>query len=636
MTLNTSDLNTLTPEELVNILIQGTTVGNELQGEGVTVIADSISVTGDLSGLGSFSGGISEGLSIESGVLLASGDIANGNGPNEEDGVTTSFGTEGDDDLDSLLPSDQTTNDAAILEFDFIPDNEQFSFDYVFASDEYNEFANSAFNDVFGFFLNRVDPLEDKKNIALIPGTSTPVAINNINASDNNAFFRNNDPSDLGEPTPFNSEYDGFTTTFAASELLIPGETYHLKLAVADTSDSILDSAVFLKQGSLSTLGPSPNATITRNPQDVFTIEGTEGVATLKFTITGISSKTINEVGIFPVDDDEGTISGVSPEDSDYVKLALTSARSRAVFTGLFDDLEASRSRLIRDFNVGQKFGMYLVANGTTDTVLFDPNSTDTITEPDDDTTTDDNDRPELPASPISPFIPGADVFFAFPDASSDGVDHLQVSNNGGVLTLGWEDSPGGGDSDFNDLVLTVQAVQETQPQGIRQQGQIQREIIDLSSLSSGVSLLVGLTVKSEAAFTNTAGLYRVNDAEGTVTDPLTGDELTPNDAGYAEAAIRQRELTVDEEGNLSGDNTLNGFLAPFIIADGTPEEWLSENPDNQIFGQEIFAYFPYIEANPDGVDHIVLMGDNTFGIEDLPGLNSDFDYNDMILQINF
>ena len=47
-----------------------------------------------------------------------------------------------------------TINDAAVLEFDFIAISDTILFDFVFASDEYLEFVNTAFNDVFGFFLS--------------------------------------------------------------------------------------------------------------------------------------------------------------------------------------------------------------------------------------------------------------------------------------------------------------------------------------------------------------------------------------------------------------------------------------------------------------------------------------------------
>ena len=583
MVLNTNA--NLTPEEIVNLLV----------GTGITF--SNVQITGSNQAIGSFSGGISEGLGLESGVIMSSGNIADAAGPNDDDGTGQTLGTPGDSDLNALL-EEQTTMDAVVLEFNFVPENEQFIFEYVFASEEYNEFANSAFNDIFAFFLNG-------ENIALIPGTTTPVAINNINATDNEAFFRNNDPSDIDGDLPFNTEFDGFTTVFAAQSFVTPGVEQTLKLVIADTTDGILDSAVFLNQGSLSTLGASPDAVLSRNSRDIFSIEDTEGFAILKFTLEEVNTDLINEIGIFVVDDDQGSIGGVLPGEPDYEQLALTGVRSRAIFVGLPDDLSSNRERLLRDFTVGQQIGFYLIANGTTDGVLFD--------------------------APLPPFTPGPQTFFAFPEANPDGEDHLQVSENNGTFTLSWEDELNG--SSFDDLVMTVETVIEDFPEGTRLQGQIQREILDFTNLPDGETLDLSFNTQEESAFNNVVGLYRIEDAQGTVINPLNGEEVTPDQAGYAQAAIRQRVVEVNESGNVTGDTSLSGFLAPFIIANGTPEEWLEENPNNAIFGEDTFAYFPYLEANPDGFDHIVLLEDNTFGFEDLPS-NSDFDYNDFILEI--
>lgn len=112
------------------------------------------------------------------------------------------------------------------------------------------EFTNSPFNDVFAFFL-------DGQNIALIPGTTTPVSINNVNGGNplginatNPQFFVNNDLSDGG--SFFDIQYDGFTKAFTAQALGLTPGTHTIKLAVADAGDSILDSAVFIQGDSFS------------------------------------------------------------------------------------------------------------------------------------------------------------------------------------------------------------------------------------------------------------------------------------------------------------------------------------------------------------------------------------------------
>ncbi len=230
LALTTMDLNSgLTPADLAQALIGG------------GVIVSNVTFTGNNAAGGLFAGGISEGLGIESGVVLSSGNIADAAGPNTTESISTDFDGPGDPDLEGLIPG-FTTNDAAVLEFDFVGAGGTFSFEYVFASEEYNEFVGSPFNDVFGFFL-------DGQNIALLPGTNIAVSINNVNNGSNSQFYNDNSLFDLGSPTPFLTQADGFTVVLQATGTIGPG-THHIKLAIADAGDGILDSWVFLKAES--------------------------------------------------------------------------------------------------------------------------------------------------------------------------------------------------------------------------------------------------------------------------------------------------------------------------------------------------------------------------------------------------
>lgn len=231
----------------------GNTLANTILGSGITI--NSVTYTGAADASGTFIDGLSSGIGIDEGIILTTGDAASAEGPNSADDTTTIHDTAGDADLDALIP--QSTNDAAVLEINFTTDTGDIFFNYVFASEEYNEFANSEFNDVFAFFLNG-------SNIALVPGTSDPVAINTVNGGNplgtdasNPQFYNNNDLND-GGPF-FNLEYDGFTDVFSASFLgLEAGVENTLKLAIADAGDSILDSAVFIEGSSFSSVDPEP------------------------------------------------------------------------------------------------------------------------------------------------------------------------------------------------------------------------------------------------------------------------------------------------------------------------------------------------------------------------------------------
>jgi hypothetical protein len=229
-----ADLTTLTPEELVGALI-GT-------GPNTPTISN-VSFTGAPSAAGTFTD-LTNVFGFEKGIVLSTGDISYIQGPNTSDGTSQNNGLPGDADLNALIPG-YLTNDATVLEFDFECDNLQvISFQYVFTSEEYNEYVGTAYNDVFGFFVNGV-------NIALIPETVIPVSINNLNCgnpygSANNycALFNNNDLSDGGGS--YDTEMDGFTVILTATTAVNPGVN-HIKLAIADAGDYILDSNVLIK-----------------------------------------------------------------------------------------------------------------------------------------------------------------------------------------------------------------------------------------------------------------------------------------------------------------------------------------------------------------------------------------------------
>ena len=207
----------------------------------------------------------------ETGIILSSGSPNDFN-LNDADDTTTSFsGTGGDSDLKGTVDAsnglDNVLFDACILQFEFRCTNNAFvpqiSFNYIWGSEEYYEYVNSAFNDVFGFYLNGV-------NIATLPQTETSsdvVSINNVNFSTNGNYFNGNDPgTGWEEPTMLNApnsevpypqiEADGFTDTLMAYGVPYEdaGEWNIIKLAVADVGDKILDSWVLLEGASFTCL----------------------------------------------------------------------------------------------------------------------------------------------------------------------------------------------------------------------------------------------------------------------------------------------------------------------------------------------------------------------------------------------
>ncbi len=222
---------TYTPQELVeNIFITG------------CLTAENISYTGNSNAIGYFSNGI-PGLDFNEGIIISSGDVADAAGPNTAGNTSTNYNGAGDSDLDAIALGD--THDAAVLEFDFTPATDMISFEYVFGSEEYPEYANSNFNDAFGLFISGGPESYSNENIALIPGTTIPVTINEVNDGEYSQYYVNN-------INGTNVEFDGLLVTLTAEAPVTACSTYHIKLAIADVGGFIYDSAVFLKANSFS------------------------------------------------------------------------------------------------------------------------------------------------------------------------------------------------------------------------------------------------------------------------------------------------------------------------------------------------------------------------------------------------
>ncbi|MDA0972505.1 MAG: choice-of-anchor L domain-containing protein [Bacteroidetes bacterium] len=286
-------------------------------------------------------------MDLESGLVLSTGNVIGVDffGDSVFVGTSTTIsvnnGQGGDNDLETL--SNENINDQAILEFDFIPTGDTLRFNYVFGSEEYPEYVNS-FNDAFGFFLagpGISGPFSapagfpnGSKNIALIPGTNTPVTIDNVNNGNGDCFFGG--PSGPCTNCEFYVDncdiedvaLDGMTTVLEAFALVQCGQTYHIKLAIGDALDSSFDSAVFLQEGSFqsslaissglfSSIGPDLDGILYENcGYGVLTFSRSNGIedeALVELTVTGVGQNgidfsTIPSSFIFPAGDSTFTI----------------------------------------------------------------------------------------------------------------------------------------------------------------------------------------------------------------------------------------------------------------------------------------------------------------------------------------
>ncbi|MEN7551109.1 choice-of-anchor L domain-containing protein [Rapidithrix thailandica] len=181
------------------------------------------------------------------GIVMSTGDVRDIDRPNSRRNTTTELGRSGYTDLNG---NGRTTYDASFIEFDVVPSGDTLKFNYTFLSEEYTEYVNDDYNDVFAFYISGPG-ITGEQNIAIIPGTSTEVSINNVNQGEYTQYFVNNDlhsDNTIEDVAGFyNIEYDGYTKNLVAKIAVQSCETYHIKWVVADGNDRQYDSGVFVE-----------------------------------------------------------------------------------------------------------------------------------------------------------------------------------------------------------------------------------------------------------------------------------------------------------------------------------------------------------------------------------------------------
>ena len=253
----------VTPEELAA----------QIQGIGITITNPQIT-HGDGKQVGIFSNGTGANLEVDEGIILTGMNV-------KESFTTNSSGTTSIEESDHYNDTDLLNIDSrafynpVIFEFDVTLDENTrlLLIDYQFASEEYNEFVGTQFNDAFGFFISGGD-LNQTYNIARVVDNQTYVNINNIDNYDtvtvnnvnngvsssegyygqsysptNSSYYIDNTPQNNSNTPPILVEYDGLTHKLHATlDKLTPGETYHFKMAIADTGDAQWDTGVFVNK----------------------------------------------------------------------------------------------------------------------------------------------------------------------------------------------------------------------------------------------------------------------------------------------------------------------------------------------------------------------------------------------------
>lgn len=327
-------------------------------------------------------------------------------------------------------------------------------------------------------------------------------------------------------------------------------------------------TATVTANGVASSASSALSVTYAPNFAEVYTVPGTPGTAeTLDVDWVSRSAAYNDEIGWFTVSSLSGTVDGIAPGASGYAQAAITST-SQVIFPSGDQGGESATLSVTG----GQLIVFYMVQNASTSSFLSN-NSSDSIS-----------------GSPL--------IFFTATAANPDGFQHVQVIQNQttGQVQYNWEDMTYGGDTDFNDVVMTV-ALAGT-PSNV---GALQVPGGGSGNTENIGAMLLGDTSLSSAP--GDIGFYYVSDASGDVGG------VAPGSPGYAAAALAAGNYQVlfgpgAGIGNVASEAAPAGeTIAFFAISSGTTANFLSTNPNNSSSGGSV-AFFSFTAANPDGTDH--------------------------------
>jgi len=295
-------------------------VNNILLGTGIST--SNITYTGDANQIGYFSNGLAGAvnpLGLNDGLVFSTGNV--NDIPSAGNLLSTSFFNPGDSDLltiaQSVRPGISSTHDAATLEFDFIPEGDTVELRFVFSSEEYKTFINTNFNDIFSIFLSGpgfsgpyASPAgfpNGAENLAVVPGTSTPITISTIYNDPTKTPPSVNGQFYIDNPVENTFSLNGYTTVMAVKFYVTCNSSYHFKFAIADCQDGSFDTGVFMEASSFSSNAPigiqfstasaGANSTIIEGCENAtlnLTRNDTIGNHTLHFTIGGTATNGVD------------------------------------------------------------------------------------------------------------------------------------------------------------------------------------------------------------------------------------------------------------------------------------------------------------------------------------------------------
>jgi cyclophilin family peptidyl-prolyl cis-trans isomerase len=350
----------------------------------------------------------------------------------------------------------------------------------------------------------------------------------------------------------------------------------------------------------------------------IYVVPGAAGsTQVLAMAWTVRRAKYNDEIGYFIVDSLDGSIGGVTPGQAGYAKAGIGGSSAQVIFAS---GQKAGASTPIT-LTGGQMIVFYMIQNNTTANFLA-RNPTNSVKG--------NNNG----AAPLA--------FFSIPAANPDGMKHAQIipDPTTGRVQYSWEDLAHLGDSDFNDVVMTVRLASDTSAGSTK----VASTLHAPGASDKSVSVSATLHAAKKSAPTGDVGVFFVDNPAGAI------GLLKPGDKGYAAAALATGNFQViftskDSAGATKSISVPGGkYLAFFYIAGGTAEEFSSSNPDNATGGGRPVALFSFDAANPDTSDHFhwnspegvamdpdrtqLHMMDKVFG--------SEKDFDDLIMDVDF
>jgi Domain of unknown function (DUF4114)/Lipase (class 3) len=329
--------------------------------------------------------------------------------------------------------------------------------------------------------------------------------------------------------------------------------------------------------------------TLLKNSDDrAFQIPGTEGRKNLSFQIGSQNQSGFSEAGLFKVDDNLGSIAGIKPGENGYLAAVLDRFQviSSVIPTGSLPQGFDGKGTRSLGVNTGDIVRFGVINSSTVEQLRQSPAALSklTLSEP----TT------------------------------------LKVSESNGELSFNWQNS-----LNFTAKIDSVPNV----TLGTSTQGNAQGELLDLRQATTATSAT--FSIYREAAYNNNVYFYAIQNETGAVLDTVSQKVIQPGDPGYIQAALRNAVAdvnlnTANQTASTAKSNLAKGSLfAPIIVVNGDKNALL-----DTITSNDPAAYTPFVLGNADKVDHVRLLGDNTFGFEDLAS-GGDGDYNDIIVKIN-